>query len=291
MTPSIRETTLRDESYNRVEMLVWSGKTRKSGGGARGVAMAMMFGAAPFVVGCADPEYDASTPDLAIDAMQRMVEDGRADRLVTLVHIEPRDISYADGVSEESAIADVLDKAGELLARIWRVSRKLNERFPGEAVAEAGAAGAEFGALLGAGFERGVSEFLTDPFAFITRQRDRITAIDMGDDTAAILWDGQPPFGGIGLGMVETGGTWKIDIPIDAPMLREYRPDTREEWGVIANIMLGLENALQDFESRLDRGEFSSLADAGNQAGRMLGESAIVQGLIYRTMKENRDGE
>jgi len=291
MTPSIRETTVHDVSYNRVEMHLSSAIARNSGGGSRGVAMAMMLGAAVSVAGCADPEYDASTPDLAIDAMQRMVEEGRADRLVTLIHIEPRDITYADGVTEESAIADVRDKAGELLARVWRVSRKLNERFPGEAVAEAGAAGAEVGALLGAGFERGVSEFLTDPFAFVTTQRDRITAIDMGDGTAAILWDGQPPFGGVGLGMVETGGAWKIDIPIDAPMLSEYRPDTREEWGVVANIMLGLENALQDFESRLDGGEFSSLADAGNQAGRMLGESAIVQGLIYRTMKENREGE
>lgn len=242
--------------------------------------------------GCEQAEYDQSSPDAAIDSMQKMVEDGRPERLVDLLHIEARDLSFDDGVTERSAIDDVKQKTGDLLAQLYRVSRKLNDRFPGEVVEQTAFARSELGFLYGASLEKGMSDFLRDPFGFVSEQRERITTLEMEDgdrSIAAVLWDGAPALGELGLQMVEVDGEWKIDFPIDLPPLSQFRPETREEWRVVANIMLGFENSLRDFEHALDRGEYHSLADASGAAGRMLGESAIIQGAIYAMMKRGGD--
>lgn len=263
-----------------------SGWVRPSAARATSRLAAALIAVSVLLTGCADPEYDTSTPERTLAAMQQMVKDGRTDLLKRVIHIEPRDITFADTVTEASAIEDVIDKTGDLLGRLYRVSRKLKERYPNDMVDEANfVTTGGIGMLLGAGVEKTLSEFLKNPFAFIDDQRQRLTVIDMGDGTAALLWDGEPPFGGLGLQMVETRQGWKIDIPVDLPPINRFRPETREEWSVLANMMLAFERSLKHFEDKLDRGEFGSLADASGQAGRMLGESAVVQGLIYSMMK------
>jgi hypothetical protein len=240
------------------------------------------------MAGCERPEYDQSSPEAAIDSMQKMVQDGRPERLVDLLHIEARDLSFDDGVTERSAIEDVKEKAADLLAQLYRVSLKLNARFPNEVVEQTAFAQSELGFLYGASLEQGMSDFLRDPFGFVGEQRERITTIEMEDgdrSIAAILWDGEPALGELGLQMVEVDGEWKIEFPIDMPPISEFRPETREEWRVVANIMLAFENSLRDFENAIDSGQYHSLADASGAAGRMLGESAIIQGAIYAMMK------
>jgi len=237
------------------------------------------------IASCEEPRYDASTPDAALDSMRAMIDDGRPELLVRFMHIGARDRTFADGVTEASAIDDVRGKTGDLLAQLWRVSNKLKDRYPGQVLEEVDLARESVPVLMGGRFEEPLKRFLLDPFRWIDEQRDRLTTVDLGDGTAAVLWDGQPAFGGLGLQMIETAEGWMIDIPVDLPPINEYRPETREEWAVLANLMLTFENSLRHFEERLDDGDFHSLEDAANQAGRMLGESAIVQGMIYMWMK------
>ena len=238
--------------------------------------------------GCEDPEYDLSTPDKSVDAMKQMIEDGRADLLIQTLHLEPRDIEFADGVTEASAIEDVRGKVSDLLGQLYRVSQELRERYANEVGEEIDVARGPLGMIYGGFLEEPMADFLTDPFAFLRDQRERISTIDLGDGTAAVLWDDEPAFGGIGLQMREVDGEWQIDIPIGTPPISEFRPNTREEWAVIASMMLSFENALIDFEDRLNDGKFGSLADAAGEAGRMLGASAIVQGAIYAFMKQSK---
>lgn len=252
----------------------------------------MVVAAALAFAGCEKEEYDQSSPEAAIDSMQKMVVDGRPERLVDLLHIEARDISFDDGVTEESAIDDVKEKTADLLAQLYNVSRKLNERYPNEVVEQTEFARSELGFIYGAALEKGMSDFLRDPFSFVREQRERITTIEMEDgdrSIAAILWDGEPALGEIGLQMVDVDGAWKIEFPIDMPPISGFRPETREEWRVVANIMLAFENSLRDFENALDNGHYHSLADASGAAGRMLGESAIIQGAIYAMMKRGSE--
>lgn len=234
------------------------------------------------VVGCSRPEYDVSTPDRALNAMYQMIADGHPEMLGAMVHIEPRDITYADDVTEASAIQEVIDKTGEMLGRLYRVAGKLRANFP-EAM-EKELASAERASRRG-GFDD-LGRFLADPFGLMDQERRRVSAEDLGDGTAAILIDGKPAFG-FGLMMREVDGDWKVEIPID--LMQQYRPNTREEWSVLANMMLSLEKAFIAFETELDRGDFRDLRQASNRAGRLLGERAVVQAIIYQGMKQKKD--
>ncbi|MGI9013051.1 MAG: hypothetical protein ACR2GY_02250 [Phycisphaerales bacterium] len=236
--------------------------------------------------GCSDPEYDLSSPEIALNSMQQMIEDGNARSLASVIHIPARDIAFADGVTEASAINDVMQKTADLLGQLHRVSTKLRDRYPDEIGVEIETARGAMGAIYLGFLEEPMARFLADPFAFLRDQRERLATIDLGDGSAAVMWDGEPAFGGIGLAMREVDGEWKFELPIDMPPISEFRPETREEWAVIASMMLGFENALNDFEDRLDAGKFGSLADASGEAGRMIGASAIVQGAIYAFMKQ-----
>jgi hypothetical protein len=235
--------------------------------------------------GCADPEYDASTPQAAVDSMRQMIADGRAERLAGLLHIEARDMAFDDGVTEASAIRDVLEKAGDMFGRLYRVAFKIRDRFPGEAARELESA--ENRLQRPGDPVPNLARFLADPFGLLDEQSQRLTVEDLSDGTAAILVDGKPALGGVGLLLREIDGAWKIDIPIQ--LLQEWRPNTRHEWAVLASMMLSLENSLKDFERELDEGRFPTLEQAGRRAGRILGESVVIQALLYRGMKDQAD--
>jgi hypothetical protein len=241
----------------------------------------VLFGLA----GCSDPTYDTNTPQATLDSMQQMVADERTDLLPSLLHIEPRDIEFEDGVTEASAIEDVREKLSDMLAQLWRVARKLQREFPDEVqleimVTEVESRDGEFGEWFG--------KILADPFGVLREQGDRITVEDMQDGTAAVLIDDEPAFGGL-VSMIETPDGWRITLPVEYAHSSEYWPQTRYEWSVIASMLLGIENSLSDFERELDRGEFRSLSHASERAGRLLGESVVVQSVIYAMMKRGDD--
>jgi len=236
--------------------------------------------------GCADPEYDLSTPERSLDAARKMVEEGRADLLPRLVEIKARDITFADGVTEASAIGDVKGKLGDMLGRLWRVSTKLNRRFEGEVAKEVALAAEKARGKAPAGFDIGerLTGFMIDPFAFLADGRGRLSAEDLSDGTAALLWDDEPLFGGA-LSMVETGEGWKVTFPAELVQGSEFWPQTRQEWAVVAAMMLAVENGLKDFERELDGGSFRSLRQASERVGRILAESVVVQSVIFAGMK------
>ena len=244
------------------------------------------------LAGCGKPEYDTSTPTKALDAMAAMVVDGRPEGLPNLLEIRARDVTFDDGVTEASAIQDVKDKAGQMLAQLWRVSAKIKARFPKE-LAEEGAkavdTGVEKAREFGFDFRGLAKQVLGDPLGFLVEQRTRVTAEDLGDGTAAILIDDEPAWGGVVM-MVETDDGWKVNVPVEALRANEYWPDTRHEWAVIASMMLGIENSLTDFESEFDDGKIRSLREAGERVGRLVGESVVVQSVIYAMMKRD-DGK
>ncbi|MFO0829748.1 MAG: hypothetical protein U0572_16530 [Phycisphaerales bacterium] len=250
------------------------------------------------LVGCSKPKYDTSTPDKVLDAMQKMVEDERPDLLPTLIEIKARDVTFDDGVTEASAIGDVKRKLGDMLLRLWQVSKKLNQRFPAQvkkeleiataAATSAAAKGASGSGAFGAGNDIGdlLSRVFADPFAYVTEQRKNLAAEDMTDGTAAISWKGEPLWQGA-VTMVETKEGWRLTVPVEFVQGSEFWPQTRHEWAVVAAMMLGIENSLKDFERELDAGKFRDLRQASERVGRLIGESVVVQSIIYASMKQN----
>ena len=202
------------------------------------------------------------------------------------MHLDARPVTYADGVTEASAIEDVRGKLSDMLGRLARVSSKLKERFPSDFTSESEAAqritqGGDFGSR--------VSEVVLDPFGFLREQRDRLTAEDLGDGTAAFSLDDEPVAGGL-VSMVETDEGWRFTVPIELARASEFWPESRHEWAVIASMMLAIENSLDEFEQQIDAGDFRDLDHAGERVGRLLGESVVVQSVIYATMKRSGKG-
>jgi hypothetical protein len=229
---------------------------------------------------CKRPAYDTSTPEAALDAAVAMVQQGQAKQLPALIEIEARDVTFEDGVTEASAIAEVKAKAGDMLARLLRVAQALRDRFPKDVDREVKAATRKSA--------RSTRDFtvaiLADPAAWLAAQRPRITATDLGDGTAALSLDGDPLLAGV-LTMVQTPGGWRFRVPVELVRDNQYWPDTRHEWSVIASMMLAVEHALVDFQRDLDGGKIASLDAASSRVGRLVGESVVVQSIIYAAMK------
>jgi hypothetical protein len=229
---------------------------------------------------CRRPVYDTSTPEAALDAAVEMVRGGDARSLPGLIEIPARDVTFDDGVTEASAIAEVKAKAGDMLMRLLRVAATLQRKFPGEVEREVKA--------VTGGKAKGARDlaiaFVADPSAWLAAQRPRLAATDLGDGSAALTFDGEPILAGA-LTLVETGDGWRFRVPMELARESPYWPDTRHEWSVIASMMLAVEHALEDFERDLDLGRITSLSMASSRVGRLVGESVAVQSVIYASMK------
>ncbi len=231
--------------------------------------------------GCSDPTYDTSTPEALLDAVQKAVQEGRPEDLPQFIEISARDVEFEDGVTEASAISDVKRKLSDMLGQLGRVSRKLKTRFVkdmSKVQTQAERASDRFG------FGPIVERVVTDPFKVLDESRTKLAAEDLGDGTAALSYEDAPFAGGF-VALVETDAGWRVTVPIELVQSNEYWPQTRHEWGVLASLLLGVENALSMFEKELDTGKFKTLDQASERAGRLLGESVIVQSVIYATMK------
>lgn len=269
---------------------------RRQAGIGRLVAIVLAVATLPLAA-CSDPEFDTSTPQRALDAAEKMVREGRPDLLPTLIEVKARDLTFDDGVTEASAIGDVKSKLGDMLGRLWRVSKKLRERWPTQVEKELALARSRASAGNNAGggprISRDVgnvlSQVMADPFSFLTEQRGRLVAEDMTDGTASLLWDDEPLFQGA-ITMIETGEGWRFTFPVEFVQSSDFWPQTRHEWAVVASMMLGIENSLKDFERELDRGDFRDLRHASERVGRLIGESVVVQSVIYASMKRGAAG-
>jgi hypothetical protein len=225
------------------------------------------------LVACSKPAIDTSTPEALLEAVRVAVEDGRPEILPDLIDVPVREVEFADGVTEASAVEDV--------------TVKLRDRFPGQVTKELAAAQSD---LVPKDFREGFARFFADPFGELQRERVNLKAEDLGDGTAALLWKDEPLWGGA-IAIEERSGGWRFVVPVDLLRSNEYFPDTREEWAILASMMLGIENSLSDFERELDEGKFRDLKAASTRVGRLVGESVVVQSVIYAMMKREDQGD
>lgn len=229
---------------------------------------------------CRKSGPDTSTPEATLDAAVAMVQEGRVRQLPDLIEIPARDVTFDDGVTEASAIAEVKAKAGAMLERLVKVADRLRQRFPKEVAKEVKAASKK----TSTGAREQLVAALGDPGAWIQAQRPRLKATDLGDGTAALTFDGQPVLAGA-LSLCSTDAGWRFRVPVELLRDSPYWPDTRHEWSVIASMMLAVEHAIEDFQRDVDGGKITSLDMASSRVGRLVGESVAVQSIIYAMMK------
>ena len=236
-------------------------------------------------LGCKKPKYNTSTPEDMLDAATEMVTKNHAEYLPTLLEIPARDVTFDDGVTEASAILEVKTKTGDMLARLFRVAAQLRDRFPTQV-------DKELKSVLGKGKKASIRDMalaaIANPGAWLVAQRALLSTTDLGDGSAALSYEGQPIFAGA-LTLIETAQGWRIRIPVELVRSSKYWPDTRDEWSVVASMMLAIENALKDFERDLNQGSIRNLDAASARVGRLIGESVVAQSIIYSMMKRDED--
>lgn len=264
---------------------------------------AVLLGLAVLVSGASDRAargmaYDQSTPDAVLVSALQMVEDGEVRRLTDLIH------------ADNDEMRAVLNRAGSLLQSLHTLAEAIQQRFPDE-VAEmqaraeeqartggvrslfAGApraqrsagGGPPWSVQGGGGF---LQPLLADPFAWIERNRTRMTVIQTADNTAAIMVDGKPAFG-LGLTMRLEDGRWQVMLPLRLPFISRYMPQTREEWAILASLVEVIDNAVAELAVDVRAGRCRNIEAVAELAGEKAWMPVVMCVMAYNRAMEARE--
>lgn len=241
-------------------------------------------------------EYAASTPDDLIASAFEAIERGETDRLSDFVYAPTPEFRAA------------LDRLGGLLGSLSDLAAALNERFPAdvaklkEEAARGGGPGlgSLLGAVTGGGRGRGqgaggapgpsqqasVEALLADPYGWADALKDRVSAVVIADDLAAVQVDGKPALGGLGMTLRRDEGRWWIDLPLELPMVKKYVPQTLEEHQVLGSMIKVVDNAVIDLTKDVRSGACRTLKDASGLAGEKAFPPLMMCVIAYdRAMK------
>jgi len=245
------------------------GSLRRKGAGFVALLMVAML----FAGGCSRrPRYSQETPDDVIKSAVAMIKNGDTRKLASLI--------YADSPE----MRGVLNQFGRMLESMQKLSVASAQRFPAEfaKLQEDAAAAAEdpknktliASMMAGLGdftpkpgqrppnaddIRAGFSAVLADPFGWIDRNAARLSTVKTADDTAAVMFDGQPAIPVVGLPMRMEGGKWYVVLPVNVPPVSNVMPRTRQQWSIFASVFKVLENSSNAVTDEVRAGRVSSL--------------------------------
>jgi len=274
----------------------------------RWILAGTLSGLAAFLIGLAlfltiepkpvDPlrGYPRDTPEATIASIFGALENGEA-RLI------PRFV-YTETPEQEL----VLSELGRLFGSLQRLTATVQERFPEEVAAIKARSAAQRGGFLSAVREAGrtaqntgaptrsdprfaatLGTALADPLGWLRNAKDRVAAIQIADDVAAVTVDGAPAFG-VGMTMRREEGVWLVELPLKAPVVARFAPQTPEEHKVLASMLRVIDNTVVELDRDLRAGRAGSLDEAASLAGqKAFGPIALVF-IAYQRAMEARAG-
>jgi hypothetical protein len=260
-------------------------------------ALAWLLALVP--AGCGEEGYSQDTPDATLRTARLMVERGEAQRLVTLVHADSREM------------AAVLKRLGSLLGNLQELGREVSRAFPQEVEqlkadiqkgSESGRAQGLIQAFTGGRMPRDrgaaraqqdqfallVRSIFADPFGWLADQEGRLSTAFVDDSTVAILYDGKPVIPVIGLLMREHKGRWYIELPTNVPGADQFLPRTREEYSVIGSLIRIFDQAVIDLTADVRTGRVSSLDGVAGKAGEKAFIPMVMAFYAYSRLLESR---
>ncbi len=210
----------------------------------------------------------ADSPDALVSSLFSAVEQGRPDRIPSLIYAENEDRRL------------VLDALADLFDSLDSLASTIQQKFPTEvetlrAQPTSGLSGALTAAQRAArsGNQPGplfsntnIRSLLADPFGAIRDARGRVSTAVIADDLAAVLIDAKPAFG-VGLTLRRADGRWWIDLPLNFPMISKYVPKNREEHEILASMIQVVDNAILDLRDDIRAGKCANLREASQLAG------------------------
>jgi hypothetical protein len=115
-----------------------------------------------------------------------------------------------------------------------------------------------------------------DPFGWIDANADRLTAVSINDDQAAVLLDGKP-VPPIGLLMRYAENRWQIELPLNLPGLSRFLPQTRHEYSILGSLLRVLAAAIDELADDVRAGKVRHTSELAEKAGeKAFGPAAMV---------------
>ncbi len=246
-------------------------------------------------------QYDQSSPEAVIESLEEMVTDGNHQRLHELFYAEDDDMRMA------------LRRFGRMAGRLAELAQALNVAFPEEVAdlredAEEAAANGQATSIIarlsqGAmrqrrntnanpedSFNAAFRYLLTDPYSSFEQATDRLSAMEIGEGYAGLMWDGKPLLPPFGIKMREdVDGKWYIELPLDLPFVAQYRPRNDEQWLIAGYLMKAWENAAVDLKTKVEAGDFRNLDEVAQEAGAMVLPPTMMIGLAYASQFKDED--
>jgi hypothetical protein len=254
--------------------------------------------------------YPQDSPDALLVSARKMVQDGQAEKLQELLY------------AETPQMRRVLVKLGTTLGHVQDLATTINEKFPDEVAAlrkqaEEAAAAGEASSLLGravlgelggrggrrrggaagdpdemrASFDRVVKELFADPYGWLARSENRLSTVAMGDDMAAVLWDGKPIFPPLGLGLRESGGKWYVALPTSLPGIANIMPRTDDEYKIWVSVVTVFDRLVIDLTKDVRSGKAKDLRALSELAGEKAFIPVAIGVLAYGKAVEAREKE
>jgi hypothetical protein len=248
-----------------------------------------------------DPSYSQATPDEVLRSAQLMLTRKEPRLLTKLIYADSREYRL------------FLQRLGQLLSTISELSDEVATRFPNDvkrlrAQAEAAAKrldAVDPKALLDRPdlrdnpptvptipqdeatranaretFERSLELAIADPLGLARRYADRLSVKPEGDDEAVIAFDNDVVLGGL-IRLRKIDARWWLVLPLDAPLIANYAPETRGEWAILAYLVRALDNALKDLLDELRAGQIDSVKRLSERAGEIAAPPAVGVFIAY----------
>jgi len=244
-----------------------------------------------------DRGYPQASPEEVLKSAITMIKNGEAEKVATLI--------YAPAPEMRA----VLNRFGDLLGSLQDLGLAVAKRFPNDiqriradalkkATTSTGSAaaiqamasrpGAALGAVRagrgGGGVQqpdpRGLEDFamtvFADPFGWIDANADRLSAVPINDEQAAVLVDGKP-VPPIGLTMRYAENKWQIELPLSLPGVSQFLPQTRHEYSILGSLLKVLAAAIDELADDVRSGKISRTNQLAEKAGeKAFGPAAMV---------------
>lgn len=267
-------------------------------GKASALALACLM--AILLPACGDGDgYSQETPDATLRTARKMVERGEAQKLVTLVHADSREM------------AAVLKRLGSLFGNMQDLAGEIAKAYPQEieqlkADVESGAGVKRAQGLLQSlsggrmprdrnaarsqqdQFALVIRNIFSDPFGWLADQEGRLSTAFVDDSTVAVLFDDKPIIPVIGLLMRQRNGLWYIELPTNVPGADKFLPRNRQEYSVIGSIVKIFDQAVIDLTADVRTGRVSDLDGVSRKAGEKAFIPAVMAFYAYTKLLENR---
>ncbi len=253
--------------------------------------------------GCS--RYPQDTPSTTLASARKMVQEGHAEKLQSLLY------------TDSPGFRRVLQRVGVLFGHVQDLGRTINQKFPGEVAelrkeAEDAARNGDASSAIGrivmgelggrrragprtdpkearASLDRFFKELFADPYGWLERSGDRLSAVTIADDTAAVLWDGNPIFPPIGLSMQEEGGKWYFMLPTNLPGVSNIMPRDDTEFDIWIKLVTVIDKVVLDLDKDVRSGKVKDLRALSESAGEKAFIPMAIGVLAYSKAVEARE--